>query len=85
MWLGNVWALSFAALWALLVVARLPWRTLRPLAPIGGAGGAGGAGGSDAQRGSRAEALLGGGGGGEPASEALGWSRGGRAVRPVNA
>ena len=50
-WLGNVWALSFAALWALLVVVRLPWRTLRPVrrlagAPLEGAGGAGGAGGA---------------------------------------
>ena len=91
-WLGNVWALTFAALWALLVVARLPWRTLRPLrplagAPLGGAGGAGGADVYDTQRDSRTEALLaggGGGGGGEPASEALGWSPDGRTLRPVN-
>ena len=35
-WLGNVWALSFAALWALLVVLRLPWRSLRSAgAPMG--------------------------------------------------
>ena len=89
-WLGNVWALTFAALWALLVVARLPWRTLRPLrplagAPLAGASGAGGAGGADAwQRDSRTEALQAGGGGGEPASEGLGWSPDGRAVRAVN-
>ena len=87
-WLGNVWALTFAALWALLVVARLPWRTLRPLRPLAGAPLVG-AGGADAwQRDSRTEALLaggGGGGGGELASEALGWSAAdGRSVRPVN-
>ena len=89
-WLGNVWALTFAALWALVVVARLPWRTLRPLrplagAPLAGAGGAGGAGGADAwQPDSRTEALLAGGGGGEPASEGLGWRPDARAVRAVN-
>ena len=95
-WLGNVWALSFAALWALLVVLRLPWRSLRPLRPLAGAplGGASTcAGGADEawqredawQRDSRTEALLpGGGGGGEPASEVLGWRPDGRAVRPVN-
>ena len=95
-WLGNVWALSFAALWALLVVLRLPWRSLRPLRPLAGAplGGASTcAGAADEawqpehgwQRDSRTEALLpGGGGGGEPGSEALGWRPDGRAVRPVN-
>jgi hypothetical protein len=83
-WLGNVWALTFAALWALLVVARLPWRTLRPLRPLAGAPLVG-AGGADAwQRDSRTEALLAGGGGGEPASEGIGWSPDGRAVRAVN-
>ena len=96
-WLGNVWALSFAALWALLVVLRLPWRSLRPVtrplagAPLGGASTCAGA--ADEawqrehgwQRDSRTEALLpGGGGGGEPGSEALGWRSDGRAVRPVN-
>ena len=81
-WLGNVWALSLAALWALVVVARLPWRTLRPVRPLGGGSVGSGAGGGEAQRGTRTEALLAADGGGdEPTSEAIGWSA---SVRPVN-
>ena len=58
-WLGNVWALSLAALWALVVVARLPWRVLQPVAPVKRVGGGAGEGAD-----SRTEALLAGGGDG---------------------